>query len=68
MLLELVSGTNSPKVQSQSDTREVSCKRPEIIYAKEEKKIKKYFLKMTTTETRDQEHFISYSVSNHKGQ
>lgn len=43
MLLELVSGTNSPKVQSQSDTREVSCKRPEIIYAKEEKKIKKMF-------------------------
>ena len=43
MLLELVSGTNSPKVQSQSDTREVSCKRPEIIYAKEEKQIKKMF-------------------------
>lgn len=67
MLLELVSGTNSPKVQSQSDSREVSCKGPEIIYAKEEEKMKKNYLKMTT-ETRDHEHFISNSVSNHKRQ
>ena len=32
---------HSPKVQSQSDSREVGCKGPEIIYAKEEKKMKK---------------------------
>lgn len=67
MFLELVSGTSSPKVQSQSDTREVSCKGPVLIYAKEEKKMKKMFLKMTI-ETRDHEHFISNSVSNHKRQ
>lgn len=43
MLLELISDTNSPKVQSQSDSREVSYKGPEVIYAKEEKKMKKMF-------------------------
>lgn len=69
MLLELISGTNSPKVQSQSDSREVSYKGPEVIYAKEDKKMKKiFFLKMTIAETRDHEHFISNSVSNHKRQ
>lgn len=43
MLLELISDTNSPKVQSQSDSREVSYKGPEVIHAKEEKKMKKMF-------------------------
>ena len=35
---------------------------------KKRKRWKKCFLKMTTAETRDHEHFISNSVSNHKRQ
>lgn len=65
MLFEFISGTNNPKIQRRSDGKKVRFKGPGIIYA-EDKKIDKWFSKMSTTATRDPALFISNSVTDHK--
>lgn len=58
MLFEHISDTNNPKIQSRSDGGKLRFKGPGILYTGKEKRIKKWFSKMSTTETRDHEPFI----------
>lgn len=68
MLFELISNTNKPKVQSRSRGGKLTFTGTGVIYVEEEKKKKKRFSKMSASQTRDHEPFISNTVYDHKRQ
>lgn len=72
MLFELISSTNKPKVQSRSHGGKLRFKGTGAIYVEEEKagrrRGRERFSKMSASQTRDHEPFISNTVYDHKRQ